>query len=120
MRRAHLLRAKLLDTISESTIEQVASSLAEMAVGGNLSAIKLLLEYAAGRPAQAREVVVPDREPPGLSLEQLQAVLLGALSPHPQAKIDLAASLDAMARDQTARRTRENGRCHPPDGGPRP
>ena len=102
-RRSHMLRATLLESISEPMVQGSVDSLSTLALGGNLAGIKLLLEYAAGRPAQAREIVVPDREPQGMSLEQLQAVLLEALSPHPQAKIDLAASLDSMARAQAPR-----------------
>jgi hypothetical protein len=105
--RTQLLRARLLEAIDESTIDAVVETLAEHAVEGNLPAIKLLLEYAAGRPAPSREVLVSDRESPGLDWEQFLAPILAALSIHPQAKIDLAAALDSLPRDEAARAARE-------------
>jgi hypothetical protein len=105
--RSHQLRAKLLESISEGTIETVAGTLAEMARNGNLAAIKLLLEYAAGRPAQARELKGPRREPDGPDWERLRSLILGALAPHPQAQLDLAAALDAFARDEPGREARQ-------------
>lgn len=108
LRRAHALRTTLLESITDSTIKEAVGALTSLAVGGNLAAIKLLFEYAAGRPAQAREIAVPDSQPGGLSTEQIQAAVLGALSPHPLAKTDLAAALDAMARDRSIRAAGES------------
>lgn len=114
VRRAQALRAKLLTSITESNIEEAVGALTTLAVGGNLTAIKLLFEYAAGRPAQAREVAGPDEGPRDLSIEKLQASILGALSPHPQAKLDLAAALDELARDRSIRTPGESLRRQPP------
>lgn len=108
VRRSQVLRVKLLEAISEEKVEQVAEKLSEAAVGGNMTAIKLFLEYAAGRPAQAREVSARDPRPASVDWEQARSIILEALSTHPEVKIELAAALDAMSHDESVQTDRED------------
>ncbi len=107
-RRSQVLRLKLLESIAEPTVEKVTKKLGELAENGNLTAIKLLLEYAAGRPAQAREVSGRDPKPSGLSWGQVRSIILAALSMHPQAKIELATALETLAHDESVLTDRED------------
>jgi hypothetical protein len=57
-RQTAQLRKVLLEVVNEEEMRQVAFSLLIQAKGGNLAAIKLLLQYVLGKPAEA---VDPDR-----------------------------------------------------------
>jgi hypothetical protein len=56
-RRVAALRRALLRTVSEQDVQDLASRLLVSARGGDVAAMKLLLAYVLGRPA---EVVDPD------------------------------------------------------------
>jgi hypothetical protein len=57
-RQTARLRQVLLEVVTEEELRQVAYSLLILAKAGNLAAIKLLLQYVVGKPAEA---VDPDR-----------------------------------------------------------
>jgi hypothetical protein len=81
------LRKVMLDSIEDGTIEAATRKLGELAATGDVAAIKLLFEYAIGRPVQALELTGPDGEPlGGVSLVDLQITLMTALKPHPEAR----------------------------------
>lgn len=62
-RRMHALRQTVLDSLTEDDVRQVTRKLLELALAGDTTAIRLVLEYAVGRPVQAIELSGPDQEP---------------------------------------------------------
>jgi hypothetical protein len=117
VRRSNLLRTHLLETITESTISAVIEKLNDAALKGNTPAMKLLLEFAVGRPAQARDVSISERERPPFNWGEFSSFVMGALHKYPEAKIELGHALDVLARNRDAR---EGARPGAADGGPGP
>src|SRR5262245_35289336 len=92
-RHAHRLRYALLSAVKREDIREVAAALLDKAKGGDVAAIKELLDRVMGRPTQALALSGPDGEQLTLSVQTLTSVVLGALGDHPDAKVKVAAKL---------------------------
>lgn len=98
-RRMAEMRRHLLDAIEPERVGRIGAKLAELAEAGDLDACKVLLPHLVGRPPQAIELTGPDGEPLGLQWRRVQAGILAALAPYPQAKLAVAVSLKAIIDD---------------------
>lgn len=96
-KRVQQLRGALLSVVTEEDMVSVAKLLVEMAKGGNLIAIRELLDRSIGKPVSSLELTGADGEP--LGIMNLQATILDALAGFPEAKIEVAKRLRNMARD---------------------
>src|SRR4051812_16452448 len=118
-RRLFELRKALLDSADADDVRRVGRRLLALAEDGDVQAAKLWLENVVGKPAQAIELSGPDGEPLGVDWGRLQAVLLGALSRFPEARVQVALALRGLADDnRDAERAGDGTRPEPPDGGP--
>src|SRR5262249_13404362 len=106
-RRMFALRRVLLQSVTREDIEAAGQKLAELAVGGDVQALRLLFEYPVGRPVQRVEWAGPDGEPLAFDFGQLALELVGVLNNFPEARGLVAAKLRALAR----------GEPRPPDDG---
>jgi hypothetical protein len=91
--RVHALRAKLAECATDDDLTRIVRKLSDLAAEGDVSAARLWLEYAVGRPVQALELSGPDGEPLGGDLATLRSVILTALDRHPAAKVEVAMAL---------------------------
>jgi hypothetical protein len=98
-KRMHAHRKALLDSTTPEDVQRVGRRLFDLAVGGDVAAAKVWLEYVVGKPPQALELSGPDGEPLGVDWERLQNVMLGALARFPEAKVALAAELRQLDHD---------------------
>lgn len=98
-RRMHELRQQFLDALDAGTVPALAQRLRSDALEGSEFAIKLLLEYAIGKPSQAVELSGPDGESLGLNIGAITTIILGVLSgpEHAEARVRLADQLEAMS-----------------------
>jgi hypothetical protein len=83
-RKVAMLRRTLINFVTEDDMKHVAFVLKERAMGGDMTAIKLLLQYVVGKPS---ETVNPDR----LNIEErkLQEEAVPALPLDPRALWDV-------------------------------
>jgi hypothetical protein len=95
------LRSTLLRTVDPEKLKIAFEKLQELAISGDLPALKLFLSYAVGLPVALVEVTGADGQPFGGGGE-LQGVILAALERHPEARLSVAAQLRAV-------RDREDG-----------
>jgi hypothetical protein len=96
MRRMQNLRCALLRHVKKEDLLEVVDALLEKAKGGDLAAIRELLNRLIGRPALPVELSGQDGAPlKGPSLVDVQLVIIQALSSHPAAR---AAVADALHR----------------------
>jgi hypothetical protein len=99
--RVHLLRSRLLGSVTPENIEAVAKRLVGLAEGGDLDAIKVLLAYTVGRPPTTLELSGPDGEAlGGFDWPKIQAAILGALARFPEARVEVAARLRGLVDDE--------------------
>jgi hypothetical protein len=63
-RRVAQLRRRLLARISEEEIDAIFGKLLELALEGNLHAIKLVLQYTIGKPGPAADLDLPSLADP--------------------------------------------------------
>ena len=92
--RVHRLRSALLNTVTPTDIEEIVHKLISMAKGGDVAAIKELLDRTIGKPVTAVELSGVDGEP--LQFVRFQHVIMQALSEFPEAKIMLATRLKEL------------------------
>jgi hypothetical protein len=92
--RVHRLRSALLNTVTSTDIEEVVHKLISMAKGGDVAAIKELLDRTIGKPVTAVELSGADGEP--LQLVRFQHVIMQALSEFPEARIAVAIRLKEL------------------------
>jgi hypothetical protein len=86
-------RRAWLDATTEEESLQVRSKLVERALEGDLVAIKLYVDITHGKQPLPIEFSSPDGESIKVEAANTVAVILGALSSHPEAKIAVAAAL---------------------------
>ena len=101
-RRMYYLRARLLSAISPAAIEAAGRQLCAQAEAGDLAAIRVLLDYAVGRPPQAVALSGPDGEPLGTDWGRVQAALTEALAPFAEARVAVALKLRGLVDDRGA------------------
>jgi hypothetical protein len=87
------LRRALLDSATPDRVKAVAEALYEMAVGGDVSAAKVWLEFTVGKPVQAVELSTPEDTDIGMIGE----VMLAALGDDPDARIKVANAFRRLA-----------------------
>jgi hypothetical protein len=63
-RRVAHLRRLLLGSLSDQEAVEIMKQLIELARGGNLQAIKLVLQYTVGKPAAAPDPDFDEQQPP--------------------------------------------------------
>jgi hypothetical protein len=123
LRKMHALRAVMLKSVDEGTMHAIGSKLAELAKGGDLDAIKILLSYTIGKPPQSIALTGPDGETLGVDWKAVQAAILGALASFPEARYAVALRLKGIADDARGDRSAGDGPGpESPDGsgGPAP
>jgi hypothetical protein len=98
--RMRSLRRALLECGTEEKVREVEAKLHELAVGGDVAAIRTWLEYLTGKPVQALEVTGPDGT--ALGVEVLITAVLAALAPYPEARLAVAAKLKGVGRGHDA------------------
>ncbi len=88
------LRKAFRDCGTEDDVRAFYAKLRELALDGDVTALKLLLDHLIGRPIQALEISGAD-EAVKVDMQGLTAVILGALSDLPEARVKVAAALRA-------------------------
>ncbi len=102
--RTQEYRAAILDAYDAKTLEQVLHKLGELAIKGDLTAIKIYLEYTCVKPNQALELQSPEGEAPA-SIDPKQAfdAIFSALRPFPgEVRAAIAAQIGALSTDVPA------------------
>jgi hypothetical protein len=94
-RKVHRLRATLLDTVTPEDIQEVVRILLEKAKGGDLVAIKELLDRTIGKPVASVELTGADGEPL-LQFGRIQEAIVEALAEFPDARIAVALRLKEL------------------------
>ena len=90
-------RKTLLDSVSTDQLARITQQLAARAEGGDLDAIKVLLPYLVGRPAQSVELSGLEGEPVEvMSWVLVQHAILDALRPYPEANVSHPAPVDPV------------------------
>jgi hypothetical protein len=97
-RRMQALRKALLDATTPAQVQTVGARLYEQAAAGDVPSARVWLDHVIGKPVQAVEVSGADGEPLGISLHELQAVVLTAVGDDPAARIRVAHALRTLAR----------------------
>jgi hypothetical protein len=123
LRRMHVLRSSLLKSVDDDAMHEVGKRLVELAKGGDLDAIKILLSYTIGKPPQSIALTGPDGETLGVDWKAVQAAILGALASFPEARYAVAVRLKGIADDARGDRSAGDGPgSESPDesGGPAP
>jgi hypothetical protein len=95
-RRTTELRKAYQDAITPEKIGEVEQSLYELALGGDVAAIRVWLEFAIGKPRQQVEVSGPDGEPLGVA--DVVAVIMQAFPDDVKARVKIAAAFRRMGR----------------------
>jgi hypothetical protein len=69
------LRRAMLTAVDDAAMERITKKLVQLAEGGDLEAVKILLSYTVGRPPQAIELSPSDTPHPlyGVSEEEREA-----------------------------------------------
>jgi len=93
-RKVHRLRSTLLNTVTSTDIEEIVHKLISMAKGGDVAAIKELLDRTIGKPVTAVELSGVDGEP--LQFVRFQNVIMQALAEFPEARIAVAMRLKEL------------------------
>jgi hypothetical protein len=106
LKRVHALRNMLLAKVTDADFDEVLEKLIGMAKGGDLDAIKELLNRLLGRPVAAVEVSGPDGEALGVNLADVQLAVWESLKDEPAARQKVAAGLRKLAQKGT------NGPAH--------
>jgi hypothetical protein len=104
-RKMQEYRRQFLEAIHADTIPMLARKLQYDALkSGDEFAIRTLLDYCLGKPAQAVELTGADGEPLGVNFHQVTAIVLDALADDPARRIEVAAKLMELddARDADA------------------
>jgi len=87
------LRGQFLAAIHPGTIPALARKLQHDALKGDEFAVRVLFDYALGKPSQAVELSGPDGSPLGLNFNAVTAIVLDALAGDPARRIEVAARL---------------------------
>jgi hypothetical protein len=82
-----------LDAVHPSTIPTLARKLQVDAINGDYDAMRILLDYSLGRPAQQISLSDAEGGPLGPSFVAIQAVILDALADDPARRFELATKL---------------------------
>jgi hypothetical protein len=98
-RRMKELRSALLASVDDATMAEVGATLAGLARGGDIDAIKVLLSYTIGKPPQAIALTGPEGESLGVDWPAIQGAVLGALAAFPEARLAVALKLKAVVDD---------------------
>jgi hypothetical protein len=98
-RRMQELRKSLLDAADPGTLQNLFRRLAELGMAGDTQAARLYIEHCVGKPTQSLALTGPDGEPFGVSITQLQAVMLEAVRDIPDAAVRLSHALRALAHN---------------------
>lgn len=99
--RMHEHRMQFLEAINEGTIPALARKLQVDALKGDEFAVKVLLDYCLGKPAQAVQLSGPDGEPLGVNFAAVTTIVLNALAgpEHAEARVRIAAQLMELGGD---------------------
>jgi hypothetical protein len=92
--KVHRLRSALLNTVTSTDIEEIVRKLISLAKGGDVAAIKELLDRTIGKPVTAVELTGADGEP--LQFVHFQNVIMQALAEFPEARIAVAIRLKEL------------------------
>lgn len=92
-KRMYEIRRMFLDAVDTEAVAMAARRLCAMAQLGDLDAIKILLDYAIGKPPASLELSGPEGEPLDVNIGKVQAVIIKALAPYPEARVRVAAAL---------------------------
>jgi hypothetical protein len=102
-RQVNALRARLYQAVTEEDLQEVVQALLAKAKGGNVPAIRELLDRLIGKPPQAVHLAGSEEEPLALTLADLQLVVWDVLAGHPELKARLAERLRELhARQRPA------------------
>jgi hypothetical protein len=85
------MRKAIMQATSPEDVQRVWKSLYDLALGGDVTAMRLYLEYAAGKPKESLVIEGPEGGP--VKIEALLAVVLAALTPYPEARTAVAHQL---------------------------
>jgi hypothetical protein len=108
-RRVQKLRMALLDAVTDDDIREVVGVLLTRAKGGDLAAIRELLNRTIGKPIAPVELLGADGEPlAGLTLADVQLAVVEALAEEPAAKVKVAEALREL-HDRSRPRPAEDG-----------
>jgi hypothetical protein len=106
-RRIHQLRGKLLECATDDELVRIMRTLGDLAVGGDVAAARLWLEYTLGKAPQAIQLSGPDGEPIGGDLSRVRVAILACLGDEPETRYKIARALMALevggVGDDTAR-----------------
>src|SRR5262245_45165203 len=100
-RHAHRLRYALLAAVKREDIREVVRALVEKAKGGDVAAIKELLDRCLGRARQNLELTGPGGGPVALNTHQLTAVILECL-PDAESRLRAASKLKELTAGPTS------------------
>ncbi len=83
---------------TEDDVKQYYAKLKDLALAGDVTALKLALEHTIGRPTQSVEITGADGDSMQVQTADLTGVILGALAEFPEAKLVVAARLRGLNR----------------------
>jgi hypothetical protein len=92
-KKMHAFRNALLEATDPETIQRVIRKMGELGAEGDTVAAKIFLEFTCGKPTQHVELIGVDGSSQGVSIGQLQAVILSAFSDDPSARVKIARAL---------------------------
>jgi hypothetical protein len=95
-RRQYELRGMLLEAVEPKHVQAIYKVLLKAAIGGDIQAARLVLEYALGKPAQSLELTGAEGASLGGDWVQFQGVIVSALAGFPDARLAVAAELRAI------------------------
>ena len=96
-RRIRHFRKVLLDALTDDDIKKALAKTIELVEEGNATAIRMILEYGCGSPAQMLELSGPDGEPLGVTANQFADAIVEALGGHPDARRAAALAIRRLA-----------------------
>lgn len=108
-RRMAELRAAALEEATPERVRAMVRKLMALALGGDVPAARLALEYTLGKPPQALELSGPDGGPLGADWEAVRTAILTALDGFPEAKLAVALSLRRIAAEARRESEEEGG-----------
>jgi hypothetical protein len=101
--KMHALRNAMLDAVPMDRLKVIIERTVQLAEGGDLEAVKILLAYAIGKPPATVLLAGPEGEPIGLDWSKVQAAVLAALAPFgADAKIAVALALRGVVSNAPA------------------
>jgi hypothetical protein len=95
-KRLYDMRVRLYARVSDDDFNDIVDNLVSLAKQGDVAAAKLLIEHLCGKPVQAVTVSGPDGERLGITLADIQVIIVEALADNPDARQKVVDKLRAL------------------------